>query len=110
MDHPTFSDMCDEAARHPDYWAELAMLSFSEDVLEAMQAKSVTRAQLARRLGTSPGHVTRLLSGSGNLTLATMSRMAFALGLEPHISLVARAEVQTAADRQDASSDAAGAV
>jgi hypothetical protein len=54
--------------------------------------------------------VTRLLSGSGTLTLATMSRMAFALGLELHISLVPRAEVQTAADRQDASSDAAGAV
>ena len=110
MDDPTFSDMYDEAARHPDYWAELAMLSFSEDVLEAMQAKSVTRAELARRLGTSPGHVTRLLSGSGNLTLATMSRMAFALGLELHTSLLPRAAAQSAAVRQNASSDAAGAV
>jgi hypothetical protein len=54
MHHPTFSDMYDEAARHPDYWAELTMLSFSEDMLEAMQAKSGTRADLARRLGTSP--------------------------------------------------------
>jgi hypothetical protein len=54
MMHPTFSDMYDEAARHPDYWAELAMLCFSEDVLDAMQAQSVARAELARRLGTSP--------------------------------------------------------
>ncbi len=110
MDDPTFSDMYDEAARHPDYWAELTMPSFSEDMLEAMQAKSVTRAKLARRLGTSPGHVTRLLSGSGNLTLATMSRMAFALGLELHTSLLPRAAAQTVGVRQNASSDAAGAV
>ena len=86
------------------------MLSFSEDVLEAMQAKSVTRAELARRLGTSPGHVTRLLSGSGNLTLATMTRMAFALGLELRTSLLPREAAQAAAVRQNASSDAAGAV
>ena len=107
MDHPTFNDMYDEAARHSDYWAELAMLSFSEDMLEAMQAKSVTRAELARRLGTSPGHVTRLLSGSGNLTLATMSRMAFALGLELRTTLLPMTAAQTAGVPQDATVDAA---
>ena len=110
MKHLGFKDMWEEVEKHPDYWAELAMLSFSEDVLEAMQAKSVTRAELARRLGTSPGHVTRLLSGSGNLTLATMTRMAFALGLELHTSLLPRAAAQTVGVRQNASSDAAGAV
>ena len=38
--------MHEEAARYPDYWAELAMLSFSEDMLGAMQAQSVARALL----------------------------------------------------------------
>jgi hypothetical protein len=49
--HPTFSDMHEEAARYPDYWAELAMLSFSEDMLGAIQAQSVARAcSLSRRV------------------------------------------------------------
>ena len=100
MKHPSFKDMYEEVEKHPDYRAELAMLDFSEDVLDAMRTQSVTRAELARRLGTSPGHVTRLLSGSGNLTLATMTRMAFALGLELHTSLLPRAAAQTAAVRR----------
>lgn len=110
MKHPSFTVMSQEVEKHPDYWAELAMLCFSEDVLDAMRAQSVTRAVLTRRLGTSPGHVTPLLSGSGNLTLATMSRMAFALGLESHTSLLPIAASQTAALSQDAPSDAAGAI
>ena len=54
MHHPTFSDMYDEAARHPDYWAELTMLSFSEDMLEVMQAKSVTRPNWRGASGRRP--------------------------------------------------------
>ena len=110
MKHLSFKDMWEEVEKHPDYWAELAMLDFSEDVLKAMRAQSVTRAELARRLGTSPGYVTRLLSGTGNLTLATMSRMAFVLGLELRTSLVPMAAAQTAAVQQDAAGDAAYAV
>lgn len=110
MKHLSFKDMWEEVEKHPDYWAELAMLYFSEDVLDAMRAQSVTRAELARRLGTSPGHVTRLLSGSGNLTLATMSRMAFVLGLELHTSLVLMATAQTAAAQRDAAGEASGAI
>jgi len=102
MKHMTFKAMYEEVEKHPDYWAEPAMLYFSEDVLAAMRAQSVTRAELARRLGTSPGHVTRLLGGSGNLTPATMSRMAFALGLELRTSLLPMAAARSAAGQPDA--------
>jgi transcriptional regulator with XRE-family HTH domain len=101
MRHLSFKDMWEEVEKHPDYWAELAMLSFSEDVLDAMRAQSVTRAELARRLGTSPGHVTRLLSGSSNLTLATMTKMAFVLGMELRTSLQAMEAAQTRGTREN---------
>jgi transcriptional regulator with XRE-family HTH domain len=110
MGHLTFKDTWEQVVRHPDYWAELAMLHFSEDVLEHMRAQGVRRAELARRLGTPPSHVTRLLSGSGNLTLATMSRMTFVLGLELRTSLLPMAAAQAATIRQDPASDVAGAV
>jgi len=108
--HMTFKAMYEEVEKQPDYWAELAMLYFSEDVLAAMRAQSVTRAELARRLGTSPGHVTRLLGGIGNLTLTTMSRMAFALGPELLTSLLPMAAARSAAGHPDAAVYAAGAV
>src|SRR5664280_3444949 len=101
MKHLSFNDMWEEVEKHPDYWAELAMLSFSEEVLDAMRAQSVTRAELARRLDTSPGHVTRLLSGNSNLTLATMSRMAFALGMELFTSSQPMEAAQTDERRHD---------
>lgn len=110
MKHLSFKDMWEEVEKHPDYWAELAMLDFSEDVLDAIRAQSVTRAELARRLGTSPGHVTRLLSGTGNLTLTTMSKMAFVLGLELRTSLAPMEAAQTAAVPQDTVGELAGAV
>lgn len=110
MKHLSFKDMWEEVEKHPDYWAELAMLDFSEDVLDAMRAQSVTRAELARRLGTSPGHVTRLLSGTGNLTLTTMSKMAFVLGLELRTSLAPMEAANTSAVQQGATGDAAGAI
>jgi hypothetical protein len=66
MDHPTFNDMYDEAARHPDYWAELTMLSFSEDMLGAMQAQSVARAcSLSRRAVPLAVHVPLLEDDHG---------------------------------------------
>jgi transcriptional regulator with XRE-family HTH domain len=109
MDHMSFREMYEEAEKHPDYWAELAMLYFSEEVLAAMRSQSVTRADLARRLGTSQGHVTRLLKGSSNLTLATMSKMAFVLGLELHTSLVPMAKAWSAPAAGNTSGQAADA-
>jgi transcriptional regulator with XRE-family HTH domain len=109
MKHMTFREMFDEVEKHPDYWAELAMLHFSEEVLAAMREQSVTRAELARRLGTSQGYVTRLLNGTSNLTLATMSKMAFVLGLELRTSLEPMAKAWSSQASSDTSSEAAGA-
>jgi transcriptional regulator with XRE-family HTH domain len=109
MDHMSFREMYEEAEKHPDYWAELTMLHFSEEVLAAMRGQSVTRAELARRLGTSQGHVTRLLKGSSNLTLATMSKMAFVLGLELRTSLAPMAKAWSAPAAGNTSGHAADA-
>ena len=110
MKHMTFREMFEEVEKHPQYWAELAMLDFSEEVLGAMREQSVTRAELARRLATSQGYVTRLLNGSSNLTLATMSKMAFVLGLELRTTLVPMQAAWSDVAPQEATGDAADAV
>lgn len=57
------------------------LFDVSEDILVAMRDKGVTRAELARRLGKKPPQITRLLDGAANMTLSTLSDIAFELGL-----------------------------
>jgi transcriptional regulator with XRE-family HTH domain len=71
----------------PEYWAEGLKLDFAEEVGRLMEEQSVSRAELARRLGTSPAYVTKILRWTANLTLVSMSRIALALGSRVHLSL-----------------------
>ena len=72
----------------PDYWAEALKLDFAEAVGRLMEEKQVSRAELARRLGTSPAYVTKILHWTANLTLASMSRIALAFGSRVALALV----------------------
>jgi|ERR1043166_2693609 transcriptional regulator with XRE-family HTH domain len=76
----SFEEFFEQAEAHPDYWEELAKLEFTREVTAAMDRQGVSRTELARRLQVRPGMVTRLLTGNNNFELATMVRLAFALG------------------------------
>lgn len=52
-----------------------------EEVSEAMKQNGLTKADLARTLGTSRSYVTQVLSGSRNLTAATLADFAWASGV-----------------------------
>ena len=47
-----------------------------------MKEKGMSRAELARRLGVAPSVVSRMLSGDGNPTVRTLSRVLAILGHE----------------------------
>ena len=82
MSAKTFRQLFEHAEREPAYWAELAILEVAEEVHGAMESAGVSRAELARRLGTSPAYVTKILRGNANFTLDSLARLAFALGGE----------------------------
>jgi len=71
----------------PEYWAEGLKLDFAEEVGRLMEEQKVSRAELARRLGTSPAYVTKILHWTANLTLTSMSKIALAFGSRVHLSL-----------------------
>ena len=71
----------------PDYWAEGLKLDFAEEVGRLMEEQKVSRAELARRLGTSPAYVTKILHWTANLTLTSMSKIALAFGSRVYLSL-----------------------
>lgn len=66
---------------------EELILNVTEGLTEALRDAGVTRAELARRLGRTPGFVSQLLGGGRNLTLRTISDIALALSLRPALDL-----------------------
>ena len=78
----SFRDWMKEAEADPVYWTERAILSVTEEIFVAMEKHGIQRSELARRLGTSPAYVTKILRGKANFTLESLARIAFALGGE----------------------------
>ena len=104
MTERTFTRLFAEARSMPEYWEEGAVLDFTEALYTAMEEQGVTRAELARRLGTSQAYITRVLGGRANFTLKTMAKLALALGLQLEVGLVAQRLPSAAA--KDAEEDA----
>ena len=55
-------------------------MEITETICELMDQQGISRVELAARIGTSARYVTKLLSGSTNMTLKTISDVFFALG------------------------------
>lgn len=81
-------EFLDQVKTSPDYWHEGAILEFTLDLERRMEEQDISRAELARRMGTSRAYITRLLGGNANFTLMTMVKLSMAVGgaLHLHIS------------------------
>jgi transcriptional regulator with XRE-family HTH domain len=90
MKKKSFADLFEEAEQHDDYWVAGAILEFTEGIVREMERQNVTRTKLARRLGTTPAYVTKILRGKANFTLDTMVRLARALDTELHVEILER--------------------
>lgn len=77
----SFDEHLAETQQHPAYWAYLGVLEFLDELVAEMDAQGVSSAELARRVGTSRAWVSKVLSGESNLTFASMSKLALALGM-----------------------------
>jgi transcriptional regulator with XRE-family HTH domain len=61
-------------------------------LIARMERLGVSRSELARRLGTSPAYVTKILRGDTNFTLSSLAKIAEALGSRVELRLAAGAE------------------
>jgi transcriptional regulator with XRE-family HTH domain len=73
-----------------EYWSEVAAHELIREIEARMARQGVSRAELARRLGSSKAYVTKVLGGNVNFTLATMARLADALDADLQIGLADR--------------------
>lgn len=66
--------------RRRAYEQERLILWTLEQLSELMEDAQMSKADLARKLGTSRAHVTQVFSGSRNATLSTVADLAWACG------------------------------
>ncbi len=64
----------------PRFAAEELKLAFAGELARTLEAKGIRRTELAEKLKTNRGYVTRILNTEYNLTIETMARVANALG------------------------------
>ncbi len=82
-----YRKMFEEARQSVDYWAEGAIVEFTESLWARMEEEKVSRAELARRLGTSKAYVTKVLGGNANFTLYSLAKLALAVGGKVRVSI-----------------------
>ena len=87
MKAKSFDELYKEARRKDAYRVADAIYSFTEELNRIAQLEGVSRAELARRLGTSAAYITKVFRGDANFTVESMVRLARAVGARGHIHL-----------------------
>ena len=85
-----YREFFDRAEASAEYWSAAAAHELIREIETRMARQGVSRAELARRLGSSKAYVTKVLGGNINFTLATMARLAGALNADLQIGLAER--------------------
>lgn len=67
---------------------EELILAVTNAIAEEMDRQGLSKADLARRLGTTRSHVTQLLAGGRNLMLGSIAEIADAVGCKLEVRLV----------------------
>lgn len=105
MSDKSFAALFEAAERQDEYWTERAIAEFTEDLSRWMETRKISQAELAAAVGVSPAYISKVLKGNVNFTLATMTKLARAVGATVHVRLSPPAEGdQKPADQRIAAS------
>ena len=74
--------------------AELLKLEFADDLVRLLEARGLKRTELAEKLGTNRGYITRILNTEYNLSVETMAKIALALDARISLRMLPREEVE----------------
>jgi len=76
----------------------------TNEITVHLQEHGLTRAELASRMGVSPGRISQVLSGGENLTLRTLAAVSTALDAQFDVQLNSSKPVADAAGSSGAAS------
>lgn len=80
---------------NPDIRKEMVKNEVTKKILDAMEEKNISKADLARKLKTTPSNVSQILNGNRNLTIDTICEISMALGMISQISFVDKDSLST---------------
>src|SRR5438445_13717253 len=83
-----FKEELESARKAFEFRLEKILLQLGEDICRLMRDQSLSRAEVAARLGVSRAYVTKVLNGNPNLTIKTLLKLSDALGRELAIHFV----------------------
>jgi len=83
----SFAELYEVARQNDAYWVADAIYSFTEELNRLAGFEGVSRAEIARRLGTSSAYVTKIFRGDANFTVESMVRLARVVGARLHVHL-----------------------
>jgi len=74
----------------PRFVAEMMKIAFANDLVRLLEARGLKRTELAEKLGTNRGYITRILNTEYNLSIETMAKIALALDAQVTLSMQPR--------------------
>lgn len=88
MNKSIYKQILNEVKSNFDYDVEDAKIEFAIQLASFLEKKSISKKELASRLGVSAPMVTKILRGDTNLTIETMVRAVRTAGGKLHMKLV----------------------
>lgn len=78
--------------------AEIIKLEIASKIDSELSRSGMTRSSLAKKIGTSPAWITKILRGDVNLTIETIVKLSEALDLDLNLSFSKRVKTSHSAD------------
>jgi transcriptional regulator with XRE-family HTH domain len=91
-----YAEMLRQAQQGLRFWTHTAMREFVATTLRRMEARDMSRVQLAESLQVSPAYVSKVLRGQANFTLESMVKIARAVGGRLRVDIIDDSVVLTA--------------
>lgn len=82
-----FQRLFADAAKSPEYWEEMAIMSITEELCRVMEEKGISRTEFAKRIGRTEKYVGRIMRGSVRFDIPSIVHWSLALGCSPAIFL-----------------------
>jgi hypothetical protein len=83
----TLSDWLSDEQRRRLYAEERLIVGVAEEIWSAMDRAQMSKTDIAAALGKSKAFITQVMSGTRNMTLRTLSDLAFSMGATVHVTL-----------------------
>jgi transcriptional regulator with XRE-family HTH domain len=89
-DADKFADLLRTYEQDWEFVLETSLLNIAEQIAREMEARRITKAELANRMGVSRAYITQLLRGDTNISIGTLFKVTASLNLQPTIQLKRR--------------------